>query len=76
MVKYVRETNQDFVLMPGDQIETINFIDSIKEREFFESIIKSMAEVTLVIIIPGNLEIGDFQPNKFLNREYFKMKKL
>lgn len=70
LVKYVRETNPDFVLMPGDQIETIDFIDNLKERDFFESIIKSMAEVAPVIIVPGNHEIGNFEPNKFLNRDY------
>lgn len=70
LVKYVRETNPDFVLMPGDQIETIDFIDDTKERDFFESIIKSIAEVAPVVIVPGNHEIGNFQPNKFLNRNY------
>lgn len=70
LVKYVRETNPDFVLLPGDQIETIDFIDDTKERDFFESIIKSMAEVAPVIIVPGNHEIGEIQPNKFLNRQY------
>lgn len=70
LVKYVRETNPDFVLMPGDLIETIDFIDNPKEREFFESIIKSIAEVSPVIIVPGNHEIGNFQPDNFLSRKY------
>ena len=70
LVKYVKETNPDFVLMPGDQIETINFIDDINERQFFESIIREMAEVAPVIIVPGNHEIGDFDLNKCVNRNY------
>ena len=70
LVRYVRETNPDFVLMPGDLIETIDFIDNNKEREFFESIIKSIAEVSPVIIVPGNHEIANFQPDNFLSRKY------
>lgn len=70
LVKYVIETNPDFVLMPGDQIETINFLDNPKERDFFESIIKSMAEVAPVIIVPGNHEIANFETSNFLNRNY------
>ena len=30
LIKYVRETTPDFILMPGDQIETISFIDDAK----------------------------------------------
>lgn len=70
LVKYVIETNPDFVILPGDLIETINFIDIAKEREFFESIIKEMAEIAPVIIIPGNHEIGNFEATNFLNRNY------
>lgn len=70
LVKYVRETKPDFIVMPGDLIETINFIDDMKEREFFESIIRASAEVAPVIIIPGNHEIGNFEINKFGNRDY------
>lgn len=70
LVKYVRETNPDFVLMPGDQIETISFLDNAKERDFFENIIKSMAEVAPVIIVPGNHEIANFETNNFINRNY------
>lgn len=70
LLKYVRETKPDFILLPGDQIETIHFIDDIKEREFFESIIKSMAEIAPVIIVPGNHEIANLETNNFFNRNY------
>lgn len=70
LIKYVRETTPDFILMPGDQIETISFIDDAKERIFFENMIVAMAEVAPVIIIPGNHEIGNFEKNNFLNRDY------
>lgn len=70
LVKYVRETKPDFVLMPGDQIETIDFIENTKERDFFEGIIKSMAEIAPVIIVPGNHEIANFETSNFLNRNY------
>lgn len=70
LVSYCRETKPDFILMPGDQIETIDFIDSSKEREFFEEIIKGLAEVVPVIIIPGNHEISYFDPTNIKTREY------
>ena len=70
LVKYVKETKPDFVLMPGDLIETFNFIENIKEKDFFESIIKSLAEVAPVIIVPGNHEIGNFEISNFSNRDY------
>lgn len=70
LVKYVRETKPDFVLMPGDQIETIGFIDSPEERSFFEGIIQAIAEVAPVIIVPGNHEIGNFEANNHFSRDY------
>lgn len=70
LVKYCRETNPDFIVMPGDLIETINFIDDLKEREFFERIIRELAEVCPVIIVPGNHEIGNFDVDKVANRNY------
>lgn len=56
--------------MPGDLIETVNFIDIRKEREFFESIVRSLAEVAPVIIVPGNHEIGDFDVSKSISKDY------
>ena len=70
LVKYVQETKPDFVLLPGDLIETISFVDYEKERNFFESIIQEMAKIAPVIIVPGNHEIGNFEASNFLNRNY------
>lgn len=68
LVRYAQETNPDFIVMPGDQVETIDFIDNTYNKEFFESIIKEMAEIAPVIMIPGNHEIKDFSPKNFSNR--------
>ena len=68
LVRYARETTPDFVVMPGDQIETIDFIDDTNNREFFESIIRELAEVAPVVIIPGNHEIKNFSKDSFKNR--------
>ena len=70
LVKYCQETKPDFILMPGDQIETIDFIDNPKEKEFFEYIIRSLAEIAPVIMVPGNHEIGNFQASNYRNRDY------
>lgn len=70
LVKYVRETKPDFVLMPGDLIETNSFLYNIKEKEFFESIIKDLAEVAPVIIVPGNHEIAKFEIGNYKDRKY------
>lgn len=70
LVKYVRETKPDFVLMPGDLIETNSFLYDLKEKEFFESIIKYMAEVAPVIIVPGNHEIAKFEIGNYKDRKY------
>lgn len=69
-VAHCRETKPDFIVMPGDMIETINFIDISKEKDFFESFIKDLAEVAPVIIVPGNHEIGNFESDKYTNRNY------
>lgn len=68
LIKYAEEVKPDFVVMPGDQVETIDFIDDTKEREFFESVIKRLSEIAPLIIIPGNHEIHDFSPKNFKNR--------
>ncbi len=68
LVAYCRQIKPDFIIMPGDQIETIDFIDDQKEKGFFESIIRDMSEVAPVIIIPGNHEIGFFRKENFFKR--------
>lgn len=68
IVKYARETKPDFIVMPGDQIETIDFIDNTENRKFFEYIIRSLSEVAPVIMIPGNHEIKEFNKENFKKR--------
>lgn len=72
LVSYCQKTNPDFVVMSGDQIETIDFIDIKKEKNFFESIIKLLAEVAPLIIIPGNHEIGNFDVKSYGKHNYFE----
>ena len=68
LVRYARETNPDFIVMPGDQIEVIDFIDDTNNKEFFESIIRELSEIAPVIMIPGNHEIKNFSRESFKNR--------
>ena len=69
IVRYVEETNPDFVIMPGDQIETIDFIDYTEYKDFFESIIRGIANVCPVIIGAGNHEVKDCIAKNFTKRK-------
>ena len=68
LVDHCIKTKPNFIVMPGDLIETIEFIDNDKERNFFEAMIKSLSEVAPVIIVPGNHEIGLFGVKNFSTR--------
>lgn len=68
LIKYAQEVKPDYILMPGDMIETMSFLDYSSEKDFFENIIRSLAEICPVIMIPGNHEISDFSPSNFKNR--------
>jgi len=68
LVKYAQEIKPDIIVIPGDIIETIDFIDSSENKEFFESIIKQLSEIAPVVIIPGNHEIKNFSKENFKNR--------
>lgn len=68
LILYTRKYHPDYVIMPGDQIETNSFIDSEKERMFFECFIRSLAEVCPVIIIPGNHEIHNLEVKTFFSK--------
>ena len=72
LVKYCRETSPDFIVIPGDILETINFIDDLEEKKFFERIIEELAEISPVIIVPGNHEVGTFDIDKASNRSYIE----
>lgn len=68
LVDYAKMNKPDFIVMPGDQIETIDFIDNSSNKEFFESIIKALGNISPVIMIPGNHEIRDCNRDNFKNR--------
>lgn len=70
LIRYAQETKPSYIVMPGDQVETIDFIDDTKERQFFEYFIKSLSEICPVIIIPGNHEMKDYSHKIFGNRSH------
>ena len=63
--KCAEDSQPDFIVMTGDQIETIDFIDVPELREYFEGLFDKLREIAPVIIIPGNHEIRDSRPNNF-----------
>ena len=65
LVEYAMVLKPDFIAMPGDQIETIDFLDCIDDKLFFESIIRALSEIAPLIIIPGNHEIGEATKTNF-----------
>lgn len=68
LVKYAEEIKPDIIVMPGDQIEIIDFIDDSENKEFFESIIRRLSEIAPVVMIPGNHEIKNFSKENFKSR--------
>jgi len=60
LISHVIKSKPNYVVIPGDLIETSGFLENIKEKEYFEYIIKSMAEICPVIMTPGNHEIANF----------------
>ncbi len=61
IVRYAQESKPDFIVMPGDLVETIDFLDSSDNKAFFESIIRGLGEVAPVIIVPGNHDLYEFR---------------
>ena len=68
LVKYAKEVMPDIIVMPGDLIETIDFIDNTDSKDFFEKIIRDLSEIAPVVIIPGNHEIKNFSKENFHKR--------
>lgn len=60
LIKKIFEIKPSYVIIPGDIIETMDFLNQKNEREFLENIIKSIAQICPIIIILGNHDIGDF----------------
>lgn len=59
MIKYCANVAPDYVIMPGDLIETFDFLNNSTERIFFEDMIRRLASFTKVIIVPGNHEVAN-----------------
>ena len=68
LIEYAKDVNPSIIIMPGDQIETIDFIDKKENKNFFENIIKELSKVAPIIMIPGNHEIKNFDRENFKNR--------
>lgn len=66
LVNYFTELKPDVMVIPGDIIENIQFMDITEEREYFESILKRLSSVSPVIMTPGNHEITTYYNNKKL----------
>ena len=68
LVLYAMETNPDYIIMPGDQIETNAFLDSEEDKIFFERFIRSLVEICPVIMIPGNHEIHNLEVKTYFRK--------
>lgn len=68
LITYTETTKPDFILMPGDQAETNGFIDIKKERAYFEYIIRSLANICPIIMVPGNHEIHNLEIKTYFRK--------
>lgn len=60
LMENVQLIKPDFIIMPGDVIETLDFLNDDKEKTFFESMIMTLASVAPLVISAGNHEIANF----------------
>lgn len=67
MIRYCNRVNADYVIMPGDLIESFDFLNNSKEKTFFEYIIRELASFSKVIITLGNHEMNDLGLKKSKN---------
>lgn len=58
-----KKINPDFIIIPGDIIETNQFIENLKEKKFFEDMLKSLASIAPLIMTAGNHEIANYNRN-------------
>ena len=58
-----KEINPDFIIMPGDVIETVTFLNIPSEKEYFENMLKALASIAPLIISPGNHEVANYNTN-------------
>lgn len=70
IIQYVIKTEPDYIIMPGDIFETDEFLDNKEALQYFDTFIRCLAEVSKVIIIPGNHDITDYNAKTFMNKQY------
>lgn len=69
LISQCKKIKPDFIIIPGDMIETNKFINNEKEELFFENIFKKLSKISPVIVIPGNHEISNSCLTKSRNKE-------
>lgn len=68
LLKLLKEMKPDFILLPGDLIETKEVIKEEKEKKYLKELLLNISKICPLIISPGNHEKDDFYLNKsFLN---------
>ena len=72
LIEYARRTLPNYIIMPGDMIETNSFIEIEKEKMYFEWFIRSLSEICPVIMIPGNHEIHNLEVKTFFSKSSSK----
>ena len=70
IIPYVAKTKPDYIIMPGDIFETDEFLEHKESLSFFDTFIHHLAELSKVIIIPGNHDIIDYNTKVFMNKNY------
>lgn len=70
IVKDVIERRPDYVVITGDLFETDDFLDDSKSVQFFDTFIHCLAEISKVVMIPGNHDITDYNAKTFMNKQY------
>lgn len=64
LIQKISKIKPNYVLIPGDFIETIDIINLKDQRIKLESIVKRISEICPVIVIPGNHDFGNFSSIK------------
>lgn len=70
LVVYSKKSKPNFVVIAGDLIETANFLDIEKEKNFFEKTLKDISKIAPLIIVPGNHEVSHFNRLEISKNKY------
>jgi len=70
LIDYARKSSPDFIVIPGDLIETIEFINYSSHKLFFERFIKELSEIAPILFVPGNHDIADNDAKSFILKNF------